>query len=151
MQLNSNFSTAEEAVEHLTRRRARIVPFIVAMYLALQVELGSKIAQTGTLDLERGIAWLLLSAVLLSAVSGSGLEGLMNPAWRPFLNDELTASHRLNARAFGFLGCMFAALVLLIGMIWTTLSGLQVVHMVVTFGIASAMLRFVQLERRAFA
>ena len=151
MQLHKDFSSDEEAVERLTRRRARIVPFIVVMYLALQIELGSKIAQTGTLDLERGIAWLLLSAVLLAAVSGSGLEGLMNPAWRPFLNDELTESHRLKARAFGFLGSLFAAVALLIGMIWTTFSGLQVVHIVVTFGIASAILRFVQPERRAFA
>lgn len=150
MILAKDFATAEEAAEHLSRRRARLLPVLVLMYLALQLDLGGKIHATGMFDVERGLAWLILTAALYSLVASSGPEALMRPAWRPFLDDELTRMHRLKAQAFGFRATGLAAFSLLVAELWVDFSALQVIHLLVTFGVAAAALRYAMLERRAF-
>jgi hypothetical protein len=149
MLLRKNFPNAEEAVECISRRRARVLPALVAMFVLLQVSLGKVIATTGTLDPERTFSWLLLCFALLVMLAGSGIEGLMHKEWRPYLNDELTQLHRMKTQAFGFWSALAGAGLLMVAGFWITLSTLQVLHAVLTLGIASAALRYAFLERRA--
>lgn len=149
MLFRNQFASAEEAVEYLSRRRARALPAIVAMFALLQIDLSKQIAITGALDPERTISWLVLVIVLLVVLAGGGLEGLLHKSWRPFLNDELSRAHRLKAQAFGFWAVLAGGAALIIASIWVTISALQVLHGLASLGIAAAALRYAFLERRA--
>jgi hypothetical protein len=66
------------------------------------------------------------------------------------MNDESTRAHRANAFSWGFWAAMAAA-VLLYGltMIEPATSARDAIHLMLTFGVGVAILRFAMLERRA--
>jgi hypothetical protein len=145
----SKTASDEEAAEQLMRHRARVLPFLTLLFLFMQVDLGKKIATTGEFDPERTLAWLLMGGALLASVAGSGIEVLMRPGLRRYLNDELTRSHRLRAFTFAFGAVTAAALGLLVASGWVALSAYQAIHALLTIGTACAVLRYAYLERRA--
>ena len=63
--------------------------------------------------------------------------------------DELTRAHRSDAFRVGYLAAMFGCIVLYVISLIEQLTGREAVHMVMTIGIAAALLRFGFLERRA--
>jgi hypothetical protein len=64
-------------------------------------------------------------------------------------NDESTRAHRSDALRLGFVAIMTLCLVLYGLTFFVPLSGRDTVHLVVSIGLATALLRLGYLERRA--
>lgn len=94
-------------------------------------------------------AWLVLSIVLLAALSTKGFW-LQPKAVRDLIDDENTRANRSEAMRWGFLFSMGAAIaVYALTMFETDITARDAVHIVMTMGIAAALIRWGILERRA--
>jgi hypothetical protein len=100
-----------------------------------------------TVDHVKFGAWLLLSAVLLAALYTGGFW-LKSKAVRRLMDDEVTRVHRASALSLGFLVAMVAGIALYAVDLVTPMTAREAVHIVVTLGIATALVRFGMLERK---
>lgn len=135
--------------ERLSRRRARMLPFMAIVFLTQQATFFSG-GDRGerAVDHVHIAAWLVLSAVLLLALVTGG--GWIYPrAVRDLANDEVTRAHRSAAFQYGFLASMAGCIGLYVFDLFEPLSGRDAVHFILTIGIFAALIRFAMLERRA--
>ena len=65
------------------------------------------------------------------------------------IDDESTRSHRRDAMVWGFLASMLVAILLYVVAMFEAVSGREAIHIIVSFGLAAALVRFGVLERRA--
>jgi hypothetical protein len=139
-----------ETADQLSRRRARMLPALALMFILQQtsffvgrVEDGRRVVdhvQTG--------AWLILSIVLLLALATGGFW--LKPARvRRLMNDDVTRANRVEAFRVGYVATMMAGIALYFVILFEPVGGREAIHILVTIGIAAALLRFGFLERRA--
>lgn len=141
-------SLSDEA-ERLNRRRARALPAMAVIFLAQQASYLNMPEQSARpVDHLKIGAWLLLSIVLLAGLATNG-AWFQPRAIREIINDESTRAHRQMGYVYGFWAAMLAALALYVLNMFEPLSGRDAVHVIVTIGIAAALVRFGMLERRA--
>jgi hypothetical protein len=142
-------SVAEKA-EFLSRRRARTLPLLAAIYLAQQ---GSYFAalqspsHTSSYTF-RISAWLVLSAVLLAALVTKGFW-LQPREVRDLIDDEHTKANRLDALRIGFIFAMLAGMAVYFIDQFEPLTAGAAAHLILTFGLGAALIRFGLLERHA--
>lgn len=135
--------------ERLSRKRARSLPILAVIFVAQQATFFAGFGQGDrTVDNVQVGAWLILSVVLLLVLTTGG-GWIYSRAVRDLANDELTRAHRSDAFRVGYLAAMFGCIVLYVISLIEQLTGREAVHMVMTIGIAVALLRFGFLERRA--
>lgn len=144
-----NPRSISEKADRLSRRRARALPVLGIIFLAQQASFLSTPEQSvRPVDHLKIGAWLVLSIVLLAGLATGG-------AWfrprevRELLNDESTRAHRQTAYAYGFWAAMGTAIGLYIVDMFEPVSGRDAVHIIVTVAVATALLNFGMLERRA--
>ncbi len=144
----SGKSDAERA-ETLSWRRARALPFLAIIFLLQQTTyFTGGGAGDRTVDHVHIAAWLVLSIVLLLALATGG--GWIYPrAVRDLANDEATRAHRDDAFRVAFLVSMAGCVLLYLVSFYEPVTGRDALHLIMTFGIAAALLRFGFLERRA--
>ena len=144
----SERSNAERA-EALSQRRARALPVLAIVFLLQQTTyFTGGGAGDRTVDHVHIAAWLVLSIVLLLALATGG--GWIYPrAVRELANDEATRAHRDDAFRVGFLMSMATCVLLYVVSLYEPLTGRDTLHLIMTVGIAAALLRFGFLERRA--
>ena len=143
-------ATEIETADRLTRRRARMLPalalifiFQQAAYFAGQLEDGSR-----TVDQVKIGAWLILSVVILLALATGGFW--FKPARvRALMDDEVTRAHRTDAFRIGFVVTMLGGTALYVVTLFEPIGRGEAIHLLMTFGLAAALLRFGYLERRA--
>lgn len=144
--------TDNDTADQLMGKRARMMPALAAMFVAQQATYfsGTRLDE-GKLRLVNYIAisgWLVLSVVLLfGLVTGGTL--LRGRGVRELMNDENTQANRASAFQLGFVVTMGGAMLLYILSLFTPVGGREAIHVLVTIGIATALLRFGLLERRA--
>jgi len=143
--------TTVERADRLSQRRARMLPVLAIVFLTQQATF---FLQTSGTDLAvervKMSAWLVLSIVLLAALTTKSFW-LEPRAVRDLMEDENTRANRSEAMRWGFLFAMGAAIgVYVLGM-FEAVTGREAVHIIMTFGIAAALLRWGILERRAHA
>ena len=146
-QSHSDFETAER----LSRRRARALPALAVIFIAQQVTFLSgtpPLAAARTVDVVRLSAWVFLSLVLLSALWSNGFW-FRSRAVRDLLDDEATRAHRSAAMSLGFLSAVLTAITLYVVSMVDPMPVRDALHLVITAGIAVALMRFAYLERRA--
>ncbi|HEY6814952.1 MAG TPA: hypothetical protein VI168_05385 [Croceibacterium sp.] len=105
-----------------------------------------------SVDLVRTAGWLLFSAVVLAALLTGGLWFKPREV-RELMNDEVTRANRAEALGAGFTVAMFAG-ILLYGADSFAPGPVDLrdgIHLIVSAGLATALLRFGLLERRALA
>jgi hypothetical protein len=139
-----------EKAEQLGRRRARMLPFLALMFIAQQASFfveGSGGSAERAVDHVKFGAWLLLSGVLLAALWTGGFW-LQKREVRALMDDEVTRAHRSAALSLGFLVAMLAAIGLYLVDLYEPMTSRVAIHLIVTAGIAAALLRFGVLERR---
>ena len=103
---------------------------------------------TRTVDHLKVAAWLVLSVVMLLALATGGFW--FRPSGvRALMDDEPTRANRTEAFRVGFLVTMAGAIALYFASLFEPLGGREAIHVLMTLGIAAALLRFGFLERRA--
>ena len=138
-----------QAAERLTRKRARMLPFLAIIFLSQQVSYFAGSGDLGSrpVDHLKISAWLVLSIVLLLALTTGGFW-FRPKRVRNLIDDEPTRANRAEAFRVGFLATMAAAIALYFISLFEPLGGREAVHVLMSIGIATSLLRFGYLERR---
>lgn len=145
--------TDAETADRLVRRRARMTPAMAAIFLAQQASYfsGRRLGESDRLVDHVAIAgWLALSIVLLLGLATGGFWR-RSATVRALMNDEGTRANQADAFRYGFLFTMGGTILLYIVSLFEPMTAREVIHVVMTIGIAAALLRFGILERRALA
>ena len=142
-------SVAEKA-EYLSRRRARTLPALAVIYLAQQGSYFSALqSPTHTSSFTFRIsAWLVLSAVLLAALATKAFW-LQPREVRNLIDDEHTRANRLDALRLGFIFAILTGMAVYFLDQFEPLTAGAAAHLILTFGLGAALIRFGYLERRA--
>jgi len=140
-------STAEQ-VEHLSYRRARMLPFLALIYLLQQASYFSQSEGERLVDQVKIGAWVVLSLVLLAALATKGFW-FHSREVRDLIDDETTRSHRRDAMVWGFIFTTLTAIVLYMVAMFEAVSGREAIHLIISLGLAAALIRFGYLERQA--
>jgi hypothetical protein len=139
-----------ERADTLSRRRARMLPALVVIYFSQQLTFFSALGG-GSHESARTVkigAWLVLSAVLLAALTTKGFwfepRGV-----RDLIDDENTRANRLDAILYGYVAAMLMAMIIYFWVQIDPLSAMEAIHLVLSAGLGAALIRFGYLERRA--
>jgi len=144
-----NQRSISEDAERLSRRRARALPALGVIFLAQQASFLSMPAEASRpVDHVKISAWLLLTIALLAGLATGG-AWFRPRAVRELVNDESTRAHRQMGYVYGFWAAMGTALGLYVVNMFEPVSGRDAVHIIVTIAVATALLNFGMLERRA--
>lgn len=138
--------------ERLGRKRARVMPIFAVLFILQQGSFyGASRAEHVTRAVERVdlAAWIVLSAVLIGVLWTGGMW-FRGRRVRALLNDETTRANRADALSLGFLAAMIAGLILYAVGDAMQIGTREAIHLIVSAGLVSAMLRFGFLERRGF-
>jgi predicted CDP-diglyceride synthetase/phosphatidate cytidylyltransferase len=138
-----------ETADRASRRRARGLPFLAILFILQQVSYFTGTVEDGTrtVDQVRIGAWLVLTVVLLLYLATGG-SWLQRRPVRALLNDEVSRANRLEGMRAGFLAAMIAGIVIYALTYFDQMTARETVHLIITVGIAAALLRFGFLERR---
>jgi len=136
-----------ELAERLGRRRAGMLLGMTALFLVQQGAYFSQPPAERAVDYVRIGAWMLLAACLLAALLTGGFW-LKPRAIRALMDDEVTLANRASALKLGFTLSMAVAIALYVLAYPLGLSAREVIHVIVSTGIAAGLLRFALLERR---
>lgn len=139
-----------EKADRLSRRRVRMIPGLAAIFLVQQASYFSGQIEDGakTVDHVKIAAWLVLSIALLLFLTTGGFW-FHSRGVRELLNDEATRANRIEGLRVGFIATMAAGIALYFIALFEPFGGRDAIHLLMTVGIAGALLRFGQLERRA--
>ena len=140
--------SAAEQAEQMSLRRARVLPLLVLIYVTQQFSYFSQTQTERLVDHVRIGGWVVLSLVLLAALSTKGFW-FHRQEVRDLIDDESTRSHRRDAMVWGFLASMLVAILLYVVAMFEAVSGREAINIIVSFGLAAALVRFGVLERRA--
>jgi hypothetical protein len=110
---------------------------------------GRPVSQPGTGHVK--IAAYVVWAVVLLAFIATGGGYLQSRQVRAILNDESTVEHRRTAMVTGYWVTMLAAIGAYLVSLFQPLAAGEVIHIVLTAGVAAALINFAVLERRAQA
>lgn len=137
-----------DLADRYSKRRARLLPMLAVFFLAQQASYFSRIPGERLVDQVRVGAWVVMSAVLLLVLITGG-AWIRSAAVRALMNDEVTRANRASAMQFGFALAMGGAIAAYPFIDQLALNARQVIHLIVSLGLAAAVLRFGMLERRA--
>ena len=142
-------SVADKA-EFLSKRRARMLPALAVIFLSQQATFFSQMSGGEHVSAEKAkiSAWLVLSVVLLFGLATKGFW-LEPKEVRDLVDDENTRANRNEGMRWGFLFAMGSAIAIYVLTMFDVVTGREAVHIVLSFGIAAALLRWGVLERRA--
>lgn len=141
--------------DRLTRRRARVMTVLAIYFIASQGAVLTAIGNgdPGRLNTVGAVhfgAWLAM-AIALVALLVTGGGWFRSPAVRALINDERSRENRARALNLGFFNAMATAFFIYFLTFWTPVTGREAIHVVMTVGIASALLAFAVRERRDLA
>jgi predicted permease len=145
---NRPMSLAEKA-EYLSKRRARMLPALAAIFLAQQASYFSTPTTPRTVDTVKISAWLVLSIVLLAALATKGFW-FHSKEVRDLIDDENTQANRNHAMRSGFLFAMGAGVCVYVLTMFEPVTAREAVHIMMSAGIATALIQWGFLERRAY-
>lgn len=143
----TDLTTAEQA-ERLSARRARLFPVLAILYLGQQASFFAAADAGRTADHFKIGAWVVMSVVLLAVLISGGAFARKREL-RDMLNDETSRAHRSDALGVGFVMAMVTAIIVYVLATATPIGTREAIHIIVSVGIAAAMIRFSMLERRA--
>lgn len=141
-------SSDVETADRLTRKRARMLPVLAILFLSQQTAFLSGHQGTPALQHFKIAAWLVLSIVLLIALTTGGYW-FRPKAVRALMDDEVTRANRAHAFQIAFLVTMIGAIGLYLVDQFEPMSGRDAIHILMSIGIATALVAFGALERRA--
>ena len=141
-------TTLSEQAERLSRRRARMFPLFAIFYLGQQTSFFSSPIGERAVDHFKIGAWVVLSIVLMALLLSGGFWSRKREL-RDLLNDETSRAHRADALGTGFVVAMATGIILYVVGTMSPVTAREAIHLIVSFGIGAALVRFGFLERRA--
>jgi len=138
---------AAEKADRLSHRRARMLPFLAVIFISQQAAFLTP-ARDGDAYFVKISAWLVLSAVLLAALATKGFW-LQPKEVRDLLDDENTRSNRLDSMSWGFIASMVTGIAIYSLALLDNIKGRESIHIILSAGLAAALIRWGYLERRA--
>lgn len=141
-------STMAEQAERLSKRRARMFPLLALIYVTQQASFFASPMADRAVDHVKIGAWVISSIVLLAALLSGG-AWLRPRAVRDLLDDETSRAHRADALGVGFVVAMAVAILLYVVGTVSPVTAREAIHVIVSAGIAAALIRFGWLEKRA--
>ena len=142
-------SSDAEHADYLGRRRARMLPVLLVIYLSQQVTYFSSAGQNDrSVDHAKVFAWVVLSLGLLAGLATKGFWFRKRQV-RDLIDDEITRANRLDALRWGYLMTVGTAVALFFIEQFEPMSVREAIHAIVSLGLGTALLRFAILERRA--
>lgn len=136
--------------DELSRRRARMLPVLAIIYLSQQATFFSALDPAGH-ESARTVkigAWLLLSAILLAALTTKAFW-LEKREVRDLIDDENTRANRLDSIRYGFIAAMLMTMATYLLVPFEPITATEAAHLILSAGLGAALLRFGFLERRA--
>ena len=140
--------TVAEKAEYLSKRRARMLPVLAVIFLSQQVTYFTTVRDLEAVPTVKISAWLVLSIVLLGALATKGFW-LQPKEVRDLIDDENTRANRGDAMRWGFLISMATAIAIETLTMFDTVKARESIHIIMTAGLAAALIRWGYLERRA--
>ena len=137
-----------EIAERLSRRRARMLPVLGVYFLAGQAMFFRHAGEPERIANFKISAWLVWAVVLLLAFAFAG-GAFRGAKIRALVDDEGARANRARGYAAGFWGGAIAAIALYIVTMFEPVGGREAIHIILTASVASALIRFGTLERRA--
>jgi hypothetical protein len=137
-----------ETADRLSRRRARMLPVLAVVFLAQQAAYFADPGDGRAVAQVRIGAWVVMGLVLLLALVTGGAF-FRSAEVRALLNDEVTRANRARAFEAGFVSAMLSAMLLFCLRGALEFSVGEVIHLIVSAGMVSALVIFGMLERRA--
>jgi cation transport ATPase len=141
--------SAAEVADKLVRRRARLIPVFLVLFLGWQGNYALLPAHPDRpVDQLKIAAWLVwaLALLLVFATGGGFFRG---KAVRALINDETTREHRRTAYVFGFWAAIACSVLLYAVEMFEPVSGRDAVHLIITAAVSASLLVFGVLERRS--
>jgi hypothetical protein len=142
-----------ERIEALQRRRTRLMWMQGLFFLIWQANFfafDEQPAGDGPVGHVKVSAYVVWAIVLLAFIATGG-GYLQSRQVRAILNDESTVEHRRTAMVTGYWVTMMAAIGAYLASLFRPLTAGEVIHIVLTAGVAAALINFAVLERRAQA
>lgn len=143
-----NERTIQEKADRLSSRRARMLPFLAVIFLSQQVTYFTAVRDYEHVPTVKISAWLVLSIVLLAALATKGFW-LQPKEVRDLIDDENTRANRNDAMRWGFVISMATAIGIETLTMFDTVKAREAIHIIMTAGLAVALIRWGVLERRA--
>lgn len=138
-----------EKAERLSRRRARMLPFLAIIYISQQATFFTDDALEGrSVDHVKIGAWLVLSVVMLLALATNGFW-FQSAEVRSLIDDESTRANRASGMTFGFIFAMLGGMVLYFLNQFEPVTAREAIHVILSLGLGAALVHFGVLERRA--
>jgi predicted permease len=141
-------SSDVDTADRLTRKRARMLPVLAVLFLSQQTAFYAGHEATAAIHDFKIAAWLVLSIVLLVLLTTGGYWFRPKNV-RALMDDEVTRANRAHAFRIAFLVTMVGAILLYILDQFDPMSGRDAIHILMSIGIATALVAFGALERRA--
>lgn len=141
--------TKAETADRLMRRRARVMPAMAVLFISQQATYFS-FSSTSNAAHFKIVAWLVLTSVLLVLLATGG-SVFRSAHIRALMNDETTRAHRAHALVWGFWATMVSGLLLYVLTVFDVVNSGSSIHIMMTAGIATALVSFGLKERKALA
>jgi hypothetical protein len=137
-----------EIADRISRRRARMLPVLGIYFLAGQAVFFGRAGEPERIASIKISAWLVWAVVLLLALAFAGGQ-FRGARIRALVEDEVSRANRARGYAAGFWGGCIAAIALYMFTMFEPVTGREAIHIILTATVASALIRFGTLERRA--
>jgi fucose 4-O-acetylase-like acetyltransferase len=143
-------SSNAETAERLNRRRTRMLPVFALLVLIQQAAFFNSGDRLRPVDLVRNSGWIMLASVILAGLVTGGFW-FRSREVRELMNDEVTQANRASAMTWGFTMAIAAAIALFAVESFAPggATTREVIHIIASAGLVTALLRFGFLERRA--
>lgn len=135
-----------ELADHLGKRTARLLLVVALIYLSQQVAYFSDHAARGVDHVKVG-SWVVMSGLLLALLTTKGFW-FRRAEVRALIDDEGTRANRSAGLQAGFVVAMIGGIILYFIDQFEPMSAREVIHLIVSLGLAAALIRFAMLERR---
>ena len=142
--------TIAEKADHLSRRRARMLPMLAVFYLIQQTTYFRSTANPHPRDVDYVWigAWVVLSLLILAGLTTKGFW-LQQREVRDLIDDESSRANRLEGLRLGFIVAVLTAVALYLVDEFSPMTAREAIHVILSLGLGAALLRFGMLERRA--
>jgi len=137
-----------ETADRLSRRRARMMIPLALMFLLQQATFLSNPPDRRAVSLVHLSGWTVLALVILGGLATGGFW-FKPKAVRELMDDEITRANRADALSLAFALSMLTGIVLFVLQVFVPVVTQVAIHLILSVGFATALLRFSMLERRA--